>query len=335
MLDSLSGVKYLLGQLERGEEGTLHFQGYVQWESPISLATCKARTVPSIHWEIRKGSHDQAVAYVTKEDTREPGSDRYERGQAADNQGRRTDLEGIRQMVQDGESLFAIWEEHFGSMLRYSRGVREYQLLCTQQRNWTTFVIVRYGPPGCGKSRQAYELGGNDAYWKPNGKWFDGYDGQKRVVIDDFYGWLPYNQLLNLCDRYPLNVETKGGTASFVADWMCFTTNSDPISWYSPNGHIYPQAIMRRIDCMVIYGEDGNLDLDRSWYRGPHDEEITFVANGPPDFEELHHKTLCPESDEWDVETASLPDDSSPIPPGFILETDDEADANDNSGNYR
>jgi hypothetical protein len=42
----------------------------------------------------------------------------------------------------------------------------------------------------------AWAEAGPEAYWitKPNGPraFWDGYDGQENVVIDEFYGWLPH-----------------------------------------------------------------------------------------------------------------------------------------------
>ncbi len=64
------------------------------------------------------------------------------------------------------------------------------------QRSWQTTCTVVWGPPGSGKSMHAWAEGGPEAYWitKPNGPraFWDGYDGQENVVIDEFYGWLPH-----------------------------------------------------------------------------------------------------------------------------------------------
>lgn len=43
-----------------------------------------------------------------------------------------------------------------------------------------------HGAPGTGKSRQAREKYGQDLYLKPQNKWWDGYTGQKYVLLDDF-----------------------------------------------------------------------------------------------------------------------------------------------------
>ena len=104
------------------------------------------------------------------------------------------------------------------------------------QRSWQTKTEVVWGPPGTGKSRYAWESGGPEAFWlsKPNGQraFWDGYDGQKVVVIDEFYGWLPYGFLCRLLDRYPFRVETKGSSVPFLAERVIITSNVCPSRWY-------------------------------------------------------------------------------------------------------
>lgn len=70
------------------------------------------------------------------------------------------------------------------------------------------------------------------AYWKQRSNWWDGYAGHEAVILDEFYGWLPFDLLLRLCDRYPLMVETKGGQTQFAAKTICITTNMLPCNWY-------------------------------------------------------------------------------------------------------
>ena len=131
-----------------------------------------------------------------------------------------------------------IADEHFSTWINYSRAFKEYALLKrVSERNWITFTSVFWGPPGVGKTRRALEEAGEGAYWltKPQGSgtvWFDGYDGHEVVVIDEFYGWIPRDLLQRMCDRYPLLVQTKGGTVSFTAKRIIITSNKAPEDWY-------------------------------------------------------------------------------------------------------
>ena len=93
------------------------------------------------------------------------------------------------------------------------------------------------------------------AYWKQRSNWWDGYSTQETVVLDEFYGWLPFDLLLRLCDRYPLLVETKGGQVQFVAKTIIITSNSLPSNWYRS---AYFPSFVRRVDhwhVFPIWGE--------------------------------------------------------------------------------
>lgn len=56
-----------------------------------------------------------------------------------------------------------------------------------------------------------------EIYYKPRGELWDGYHQQPSVIIDDFYGWLKYDELLKISDRYLLREVTRSltpGTSS-------------------------------------------------------------------------------------------------------------------------
>lgn len=70
----LSGVAQncrLVFQLEKGENGTEHYQGLVTYKNAVTFATMK-QAHGSAHWE-RTLYDDKALLYVTKEDTRIKG----------------------------------------------------------------------------------------------------------------------------------------------------------------------------------------------------------------------------------------------------------------------
>lgn len=63
-------------QVEQGEMGTIHLQGWCYFKSPKSFQYMK-KLNGDAHWEIQRGSNDQAYAYVTKEESRLRGPFEY------------------------------------------------------------------------------------------------------------------------------------------------------------------------------------------------------------------------------------------------------------------
>jgi len=235
-------VQYAVWQREKGAEGTEHLQVYVVFTQK-KRRTWTNRMCTKAHWEARIGNHDQAKAYVTKEETRLAGP--WEKGEEPkDQKGKRNDLQALKRKLDSGatDREIAGDEETFSVWAKYHKVTSKYRALMrtAKQRTWATRTVVYYGPPGIGKSSRALHEGGEDAFWlsKPAGQttWWDGYCGQETVVIDEFYGWIPRDLMCRLCDRYPLNVETKGGSTPFLAKTIIITSNVHPSLWWPKVG---------------------------------------------------------------------------------------------------
>jgi len=113
------------------------------------------------------------------------------------------------------------------------------------------------GGTGTGKSRIAMLLsaflGQESTYWAPPDlKWMDGYSGQPLVIIDEFRGGVPPSRILRLVDRYPLQVEIKGGFAQWKPHLVIFTSNLGMKSCF-PEDLATVEAIQRRINEYVVY----------------------------------------------------------------------------------
>lgn len=203
------------------------------------------------HYEPRKGTREQARDYSRKDDTRVGGP--WERGTwEAGGSGTRNDLLSIKKRMDDGATEIEIAEEYFGEWTRNYKAFREYRKIKTEHRKWKTEVIVYWGESGTGKSRRCLEEAPT-GYWKTRDEWWDAYGGEGDVIIDDFYGWLPYDFLLRLMDRYPLDVGAKGGFRRMVAKRLFITSNKPPELWY-PNV-MDKKPLIRRIDKIEQFNE--------------------------------------------------------------------------------
>lgn len=252
------------------------------------------------HWEIRRGSADEARVYCMKADTRLEGP--WEYGEASKGQGQRRDLEEATHTALTTRSIRAVAQQHPSSFVKYHNGFQSLLFHTTTARTEPPRVLLYYGVTGSGKTRQAYADYGDALYRKaPDTVWFDGYCGQKTLLLDDFAGAaskMSLSYLLQLLDRYPIDVQVKGSYASLQATKIIITSNLHPRLWYdySKREGQY-QALIRRIHEIWLYREDGcPLYISRSsfandWWEGCNEastlENVTRPNTPEPSDEEI------------------------------------------------
>lgn len=237
-------TRYLVYQLEKAPSTeTRHYQGYVEFTKPKRFAAVN-KLVSRAHWEPRRGSRDQAREYCMKEDTRIEGP--FEYGEWIKGRGHRTDLKEVADMVQSGCSIYDIANEYPETYMKFYRGIERFASLQKKEKI-VPFVVVLWGKPGSGKTRLVHDNFDN-VYTVPDTAsftHFTGYYGQEYVLFDDFYGGIKYSEMLRLLDRYPYDVNTKGGTTFWNPEIIMITSNQHPDEWY-PN-ILDTSALKRRI----------------------------------------------------------------------------------------
>lgn len=238
-------VLYLTYGVETGEkEDTPHYQGYVELSAPQRFSWIKKR-LSRAHLEPRKGSRTQARDYCHKEDP-EP----FEYGTwIEDRQGRRNDLVAIKRKIDEGATELDIFDEHFGSAIRYNRSFNRYRYLRFKYTATPVKVYWIIGEAGSGKSRAAYQRYPR-AFRKRNSKWWDGYDGEKVVIWDDYRKTddYTYEDLLQWLDCYPKSGECKGSTMALTYDTVVFTSDTHPMHRIGQ----YDMQLARRIELVSI-----------------------------------------------------------------------------------
>lgn len=116
-----SDIKFCVWQREQGESGTEHLQGYVEFKSRHRLARCK-KWLPRAHWEVRRGTAEQARDYASKEETRLAGP--WTVGEfTPSHQGRRTDLSRAVEILRTG-GLFKVAREEPETFVKFHRGLQ-------------------------------------------------------------------------------------------------------------------------------------------------------------------------------------------------------------------
>lgn len=252
-------TRYISFQKERGEEnGLIHYQGYAEFSKVHRLSALK-KIHNSIHWEPRRGTRDEARNYTRKEETRIDGP--WEFGEWGQQRGQRTDIDELYKLARTSKTLLEVAEAMPGSYMRHYKAVqhvRQLEAFDKPTRTEDLQVILIYGPPGLGKTRRAYEEA-PDLYAIPLGKqlWFDGYRGEKDVLIDDFSGNLRLVDTLRMFDRYPIQVPIKGGHVWWCPTRIFVTANVHPRAWYNYHQRKDSfRALTRRFHRVVMYFED-------------------------------------------------------------------------------
>ncbi len=235
ILDEDPRVRYAIFQEEKGDNETPHYQGYVELSNSQRLAAMR-KMIPGAHWESRRGTRDQARDYCRKEDSRINGP--WECGEFPSKQGARADLLDAVTTAQENWSIAQVALEHPVTFVKYNRGLSAYIFNARPARSIANppSVHLYFGPTGTGKTRKAYEENPDLFRKAPDSFWFDGYHGQSTLLLDDYSGAaskMSLNYMLQLLDRYPIDVQVKGGYAKMTARHIVLTTNLHPSVWFN------------------------------------------------------------------------------------------------------
>lgn len=230
-------AKYIIYQLERcPSTGKLHYQGYIELKQPMRVNAVKQLLgSTTVHLERRQGTQLQAIDYCRKTETRVEYP--VEFGTPAQ-QGNRTDLDHALSILQNNGKLHNVLEEAPSTFIKYHKGLQAAESLIIKQRLPTirdVKVTVLYGPTGTGKTHRAMHSSSSVfrlPRYNKDKVWFDGYDGELVLVIDEFHGQIEFNYFKELIDKYKMQVEIKGSMK--WAEWtqVIITSNKHPKEWY-------------------------------------------------------------------------------------------------------
>lgn len=254
-LEMLANVncKYVLfGKEVAPSTGTPHLQGYVRFKSERAIGGVRKEF--GCHVEIAKGSFEENYKYCTK------GGDFVERGVKPMTQVEKGDTEKVRwkriidaveggeyEWLKDNEPRFYAEGERTMSSIR-KRCRRDPEPLTDLTNEWW------YGPTGTGKSRLAFEENPGAYRKDPKERWWDGYEGQKVVIIDDFdkFQVSQGGDMKRWMDHYPFMAPYKGGYTSIRPEKIIVTSNYHPNEIWEDDQTLNP--ICRRVN-LRSFGE--------------------------------------------------------------------------------
>lgn len=212
-----------------------HIQGYLAWDNPRSLKKFQEQIgLKKFHYEQSRGTALQNRTYCSKD------GNFWEHG-TLPQQGERTDWQAAVNHLDNGGSVVSVVSEQ-PHLLPAIRSLQTYSNLVNKSTHRDVKVIFLIGSPGTGKTRWAWD-NYPDLYSKPEGNWWDGYTGQNTILLDDYYGDIAYSQFLKVLDRYPLNLQIKGGFTPALYTTVIITSNQSFKQWGYPDH----RAIERRI----------------------------------------------------------------------------------------
>ena len=255
---ALEPYEAYLGQLEEGEGGTnyRHWQLVLVHSEPVRFSTLR-RKLPTAHVEPVRDLR-AALAYVQKDDTRVTDEKPLVKGiiKAGPGQGHRSDLDALRTRILTGQETADELILSDSGAWRHSRlvgdlvGARDRRRQEGKRRDVQVRVI--YGDTGTGKTSAVLDglqaLGSvcRVTHWGSAGT-FDGYDGQDSLVLDEFNGQPPLEELLTWLDVYPVALPARYRAREAMFVRVALVGNSAPETWYKFAPKAQRAALARRL----------------------------------------------------------------------------------------
>lgn len=245
-------IRYICAGVEIAPKtGKKHLQGWIQFYNKKRMnGVKKILSSNQIHLEACRGDEHSNDKYCQKDG-------KYKTFGKYVCQGQRTDLENIQSEILNGATKFDIMQGYFATYCRYRNGINDY-IEEAKKKNQLAFrdvhTIVYWGETNTGKTRQACEEN-PDAYkisgWDLN--WFDGYDGETTLIIDEYNNDVNITKMLGLLDGYKLRLPIKGGHT--YANWnkVIITSNINPYDWHPMAKQAHRDALFRRINTTIAF----------------------------------------------------------------------------------
>ena len=218
-------MTYLVYGEEVGEELTPHHQGFIVFKNRKTLSQLKELNNRA-HWEVMKGNTKQAADYCKKDGVfhefgAAPEDKHAKAGKQQQDKWRR-----ISDLAKKGD-LDSIDAEHPKAFVGSYRNLKQlkvdYMVQCPDLEK--PCGVWLYGEAGAGKSQRARKLYPG-SYPKACNKWWDGYQQEEYVLIDDFdkRHEVLSHYLKIWSDKYGYLGETKGGTVVCRPQVVCVTS---------------------------------------------------------------------------------------------------------------
>lgn len=242
-------IYYVVGK-EVGESGTPHLQCFFSLKAKKRMAALK-KIFPTAHLEVKskKSTMREAADYCKKD------GDFFEFGVLPE-EGREKGLKVINDnyeetvaLAKDGDIL-AINPEHllkyYNTIKRIKHDFKKMPENLTWEEGHQPNIWI-HGPTGTGKSWRAREMLGDGFYTKiAANKWWDKYDGEDGVLIEDMDTSHSYmgGYMKIWSDKYAFSVEVKC-SADLIRPKIIIVTSNYSIEQVFPDPSIHKPLLRR------------------------------------------------------------------------------------------
>lgn len=182
--------------------------------------------------DVIRGSFAQNEAYCSKEGKYTKLGDEPE-------QGSRGDIKENCSLILSGVSTpndLAVKDPVNFNMYKNTYNNIYNQYLRKQFRTEQTRGVWYWGSTGVGKSHLAFKDFSPDTHYVKdlNVNWWDNYEQQKIVVLNEFRGQIKYGELLDLLDKWPKSVPIRNNPSiPFTSEKIIITSCKPPEEIYS------------------------------------------------------------------------------------------------------
>lgn len=239
-----AGKYYVFGCEKCPTTGRDHLQGYLEWTDKISMNALK-KYFPNdtVHFEIARGTRLDNYKYCRKLDTMAPNVFWYVKpgceNMHNEGQGTRTDLKEVYERIEQGVKVDDLAIENPMMYHQYGRTLTKLEDIVMRKKyrhGWFTECIWLWGKTGVGKSHRAFDGYTPDKCynWPNDGEWWDAYQQQELVIINDFRGEIRYADLLKMIDCWPYDVRRRGREPMpFLSKRVIITSSGPPEKIYA------------------------------------------------------------------------------------------------------